>query len=237
MCTFKLKDKKILVTGSTGFLGQHIIRALTVEGATPIGADLKDAEYDLDLSDEYSISQLFHRVAGRYKNIDGLVNNAAVSFRGSDAHVTREDFDKTLSINVSGTDSCIYWFGKTMKDASIVNVASIYGILSPDFRIYEGDKRLYNPVSYGASKAGVVQLTKYQAVLLAERGVRVNAVSPGGIYQNHSPKFNSLYSERVPLKRMAQPEEIVNAILFLLSPLSSYITGQNLVVDGGLSAW
>lgn len=237
MCTFQLKDKKILVTGSAGFLGQHIMRALAVEGAIPIGADLKDADYYLDLCDDYSISQLFHKVTGRYGYIDGLVNNAAVSFKGDDAHITREDFEKTLSVNVSGTNSCIYWFSKSLRDASIVNVASIYGCLSPDFRIYMGDKKEFNSVAYGASKAGVVQLTKYQAVLLASRGVRVNAVSPGGIQQNHDAQFDILYSDRVPMQRMAQPEEVVNAILFLLSPLSSYITGQNLVVDGGLSVW
>jgi len=237
MCTFQLKDKNILVTGSAGFLGQHIMRALTVEGANPIGADLHDADYDLDLSDEHSISQLFHRVTAKYGYLDGLVNNAAIGCKGTDKHVTRDEFEKTLSVNVSGTNSCIYWFSKSLKNASIVNVASIYGCLSPDFRIYMGDEKEFNAVAYGASKAGVIQLTKYQAVLLASRGVRVNAVSPGGIQQNHDAQFDFLYSDRVPMQRMAQPEEIVNAILFLLSPLSSYITGQNLVVDGGLSAW
>lgn len=235
MCTFQLKDKNIVVTGSAGFLGQHIMRALTVEGANPIGADLRGAEYELDLDDEMSISELFKRVTDKYERIDGLINNAAISYKGGET--CRRSFDETLTVNVSGTDSCIYHFSKGMKDASIVNIASLYGCLSPDFRIYEGDRGEYNSVAYGASKAGIIQLTKYRAVLLADKNIRVNAVSPGGIYNAQDPKFSALYSDRVPMSRMAEPEEIVNAILFLLSPLSSYITGQNLMVDGGLSAW
>ena len=235
MCTFNLKDKNIVVTGSAGFLGQHIMRALTVEDANPIGADLHDAEFKLDLSYEEGIPDVWHAVENKYGRVDGLINNAAVSFKGRD--LSREEFEKTLAINVAGTDSCIHWFGKTMKNASIVNIASLYGCLSPDFRIYEGDPKEFNSVAYGASKAGIIQLTKYRAALMAKNNVRVNAVSPGGIYQQHDPEFNRLYSERVPLQRMAQPEEIVNAVLFLLSPLSSYMTGQNLLVDGGLSIW
>jgi len=152
-----------------------------------------------------------------------------------------EDANKTLAVNVTVTDERIRNFSDLMKSGrrgSIVNVSSIYGLISPDFRIYEGDPEQYNSAAYGASKAGIIQLTKYRAAAaMANFEICVNAVSPGGIYQDHHPKFNKLYSERVPMKRMTQPEEIVNAILFLLSPPSSYITGQNIVVDGGMSIW
>lgn len=238
MCTFRLKDKNILVTGAAGYLGQYIMRALTVEGANPIGADIKGSDFKLDISNDDSIWDLRCRLINEYGSLYGVVNNAAVSFKGEKTHPS--DFERTLRVNVAGTDHCINRFSDLMKSSrggSIVNVSSIYGTLSPDFRIYEGDGKQYNSAAYGASKAGVIQLTKYRAALLAEHGIRVNAVSPGGIYQDHNPDFNRLYSERVPMKRMAQPEEIANTILFLLSPLSGYITGQNIVVDGGLSVW
>lgn len=237
MCTFRLKDKKVLVTGASGYLGGHIVRALTEEGAIPITADLSGSTYKLDISNKESIWDLRKTLIEDFGNIYGVVNNAAVSFKGID--ISPESANKTLAVNITGTDECVRHFSDLIKGegGSIVNIASIYGLLSPDFRIYEGDPKEYNSAAYGASKAGIIQLTKYRAVSMADSGIRVNAVSPGGIYQDHHPKFNKLYSERVPMKRMGQPEEIVNAVLFLLSPLSSYITGQNIVVDGGMSIW
>lgn len=239
MRNFGLKNKKILVTGSSGFLGRHIMKALEEEGAIPIGADKSKAEFKVNLAKNNSIVKLFFNVCKEYDYIDGLINNAAVSYKGAMQHITRDTFDETLQVNTSGTASCIYEFSRHCTLGNIVNVASIYGLQSPDFRIYQGDRKEYNSAAYGASKAGVIQLTKYYAAEFGMKGkaIRVNSVSPGGIYQDHNPEFDMLYSDKVPLGRMANPEEIVNSILFLLSPLSSYITGHNLVVDGGLSVW
>lgn len=239
MHTFKLKDKTILVTGARGFLGEHIVRALAAEGTTIYSTDLAPRDnndpnyFPLDISNGRMVEELAYELEIGSITLDGVVNNAAVSYKGT--NISSGDFTNTLTINIQGTDNCIKRLSHLFaEDASVVNVSSIYGMLSPDFRIYEGSEDLYNSSAYGASKAGVIQLTKYYATLLAP--VRINAVSPGGIYQGHSDVFGEKYTDRVPLKRMAYPAEIVNAILFLLSPLSSYVNGHNLVVDGGLSA-
>lgn len=238
MKTLGLKGKKILVTGIDGFLGIRLSRALSDEGAYTIGTDVKESmtASEMDISDPASVYNYFGSIKTLEGQLDGIINNAAVSFKGNETDPTK--FSQTMDVNAKGTYNCITQaLGKDIlsKDASIVNVASIYGILSPDFRIYEGNKNLYSSSAYGASKAAIIQMTKYYAVQLAP--IRVNAVSPGGIFQGHNDNFSERYSERVPLKRMADPEEIVNVILFLLSPLSSYITGTNIVVDGGMSAW
>ena len=234
MRTLGLKDKKILVTGADGFLGRHIVEALISEGAYVICTDVKGSvtAEELDISDAISVYNYATKL--RYQDkmtLDGLVNNAAVSFKGNqDDPVT---FSKTMDVNVKGAYNCIEKFRHILsKDASIVNIASMYGMISPDFSIYEGNEQLYNSSAYGASKAAIIMMTRYYANQLAP--IRVNAISPGGIFQGHNDSFTERYSKNVPLKRMAGPEEIVNAILFLLSPLSSYITGINLPVTGGI---
>lgn len=230
--------KNILVTGATGFLGRHIVGELVNLGATvsPIDKNAFGVS-NVDITSEKEVSDYISRsctgmLASRYH---GIVNNAGVIPKGDD--LTAQEFVETMNVNVAGAYNVI----KTVKpflhkDASIVNVASIYGMVSPDFRIYDGiGGYLYNSSAYGSSKAALIQLTKYFAVQMAP--IRVNAISPGGIFNGHEEEFVNRYSDRVPLARMAEPEEIVNSILFLLSSMSSYITGTNLVVDGGLSVW
>ena len=126
-----------------------------------------------------------------------------------------------------------------LKKASIINIGSIFGVVSPDFRNYT-DLPRKSPEIYGASKAGVIQMTKYFSVNLAERNIRVNCVSPGGIFNPKNPQgkdFIDNYSFRVPMKRMAEEKEIVGAILYLASSAASYTTGQNILIDGGLTSW
>lgn len=246
--TFDLAGSKIVVTGANGFLGQVICNTLRFEGAEVIGIDICEAKSvstntelyiikKLDITNKNHFADLKDFITSTYNElvggyIDGLINNAAVSFKGN--HISSEEFSKTMEVNIKGTYNCITQLSDVMSSyASIVNVSSVYGLISPDFRIYDGNEDLYNSSAYGASKAAIIQMTKYYAAQLAP--IRVNAVSPGGIFQNHSRDFVEKYSKRVPLGRMADPKEIVNAIMFLLSPMSSYITGQNLVVDGGLS--
>lgn len=226
--------KNILVTGAGGFLGAHICEVLSDAGAEIYCIDKvgnpRENISQVDITDEDDINQYLYSTG---VNFSGIVNNAAVIPKGD---ITPVEFLNTMNVNVVGTRNIIQQCKDIMEaNASIVNIASIYGILSPDFRIYDGDRSSYNASAYGASKAAVVQLTKYCAAQLAP--IRVNSVSPGGIYQNHSQEFADNYAARVPLKRMAEPKEIANVIMFLLSPLSSYITGTNIVVDGGLSVW
>jgi NAD(P)-dependent dehydrogenase (short-subunit alcohol dehydrogenase family) len=231
-----LSKKNIFVTGGDGFLGKYIIKALWGDGANVYSVDVKSSEisYGLDISNVEDIKKYVNALRASGIIIDGMINNAAVSFKGGKN--TPEQFLRTLEINVQGTYNCMTLFKPILsKNASIVNVSSIYGYLSPDFRIYEGNEELFSSPAYGASKAAINQLTRYYAAQYAP--IRVNSITPGGILQNHKDSFSEKYSNRVPLKRMANPEEIVDGMLFLLSPMSSYITGHNLIVDGGLGIW
>lgn len=233
--SFNLKGKNIIVTGASGFLGSHVCGALNIEGANIIGIDINPSDNvtRINIADSDDVDDFVADLASHGIKIDGLVNNAAVNFRGG--NTTDEEFDITMSVNIKGQYNCITKIRQLIDTGSIVNVSSIFGLISPDFKVYNSDPTLYSSSVYGAAKAGLAQLTRYYAVLYG-RFVRVNSVSPGGIWQNHTKEFSDRYSERVPMKRMADVKEIVNPILFLLSPLSSYITGHNLVVDGGLTA-
>jgi NAD(P)-dependent dehydrogenase (short-subunit alcohol dehydrogenase family) len=119
---------------------------------------------------------------------------------------------------------------------SIINLASIYGIVAPDFSIYEGTE-LTMPVAYASIKAGIIALTKYIATYFGHDNIRANTVSPGGIYDNQPPSFVDKYSRKTPLGRMGNPSEIVGAVIYLASDASSFVTGHNLTVDGGWTAW
>jgi NAD(P)-dependent dehydrogenase (short-subunit alcohol dehydrogenase family) len=234
MCTFGLKDKTIVVTGAGGFLGGFIRQALLSDGANVIGIDIKTSEtaQALDITNSDAVDNFIE--LHKDLELDGLINNAAINIKGY--NIPDESFRKTLDVNITGTYNCISKFSTLMKDgSSIVNVASIYGFLSPDSRIYDDNKDEYSSSAYGITKGAILQMTRYYATHLAP--IRVNSISPGGIFNAHDKSFTDAYSKRVPLKRMAQPNEIADAMLFLLSNRSSYITGHNLVVDGGLSAW
>jgi len=233
----ELKNKNIIVTGADGFVGEHLCETLRDIGANVFATDYmlrKTETYKLDISNADEVDDYVADLASQDIWIDGVVNNAAVSYKG--AEIKDEDLERTMKVNLQGTYNCTTKFRKLMTMGAIVNIASVFGMLSPDFRTYKADPKLYNSSIYGATKAGIIQMTRYYAVHYAP-DIRVNTISPGGIWQSHDEAFVKEYSERVPMGRMAKVEEIVRPVLFLLSPLSSYITGQNLVVDGGLSAW
>jgi NAD(P)-dependent dehydrogenase (short-subunit alcohol dehydrogenase family) len=198
--------------------------------------------FTLDIRDSESVDNCFGKVKLKFENIDILINNAGVATFDHYLHRSEDDLDFMMDVNLKGTFHCIRAFisqmGPEPRDRSVVNIGSIYGIVSPDFRIYsEGDRR--SPEMYGATKAGVIQMTKYFAVDLAKRGVRVNSISPGGVFNPRSPQdpeFVLAYSKRSPMGRMASESEVASASIFLTSDLASYITGHNLLVDGGYSS-
>ena len=173
-----------------------------------------------------------------------LINNAGASTFATFEERSEEDFDWVMGVNLKGTFLCIQsyvdLFDKyKLKNGSIINIGSLYGVISPDFRIYTDCARKNSEI-YGATKAGIIQMSKYFAVHLADRNIRVNAISPGGILNPANPQgddFQKNYSFRCPMKRMANTGEMVGAVIYLASDAASYTTGQNIVIDGGFSSW
>ena len=250
---FGLEGKTVLVTGACGQLGgiicQGFLDAESVVIAVDLNLDQKNVIQDdnisyrsLDIASKHSVRLFLDELYKKCNSIDVLINNAGVSTFEPFENRTEESFDWVSDVNLKGTFLCIQEYFKHQKNnkyGNVINIASIYGLISPDPSIYhEGDRK--NSEVYGATKAGIIQMTKYFAVHLAEKNIRVNAVSPGGIFNVENPQsayFVDEYSKRNPMNRMANTEEILGAVLYLASDASSYVTGHNLVVDGGMSCW
>ena len=250
---FGLDGKKIIVTGACGQLGKVICQGFLDVGSVVIGVDININKnnviqnnnisyFPFDITSKKSVKDLFNKLYNKYSSIDVLINNAGISTFEPFEDRPEESFDWVSNVNLKGTFFCIQKYFNCQKyhgKGNIVNIASIYGLISPDPRIYrDGDRK--NSEVYGATKAGIIQMTKYFAVHLAENQIRVNVVSPGGIYNSENPQskiFINEYSKRNPTGRMANTDEMLGAILFLASNASTYVTGHNMVVDGGMSCW
>ena len=221
-------------------------RALAPEGAV-VGLTV-------DVTNEHSVEALIRGTVARFDRIDALVNNAALDpkadrDRAADLTMPFEQFpldqwNRALAVNLTGMFLCARAVAPTMlarRTGTIVNVSSTYGLVGPDQRLYEsaepGGPPAFKPVSYSVTKSAVIGLTRYLATYWAGRGIRVNTLTPGGVMHDQPPEFVRRYSERTPLGRMARRDEYCGALLFLLSDASSYMTGSNLVVDGGWTAW
>jgi NAD(P)-dependent dehydrogenase (short-subunit alcohol dehydrogenase family) len=209
----------------------------------------------VDVADPTSVNGLLQFVLDTYGRIDGLVNNAAnnpiVSDHGSSEEFsrvesfTRSQWDDDIAVGLTGAFLCSQVLGGEMARRGggvIVNIASDLSLISPDQRLYrlEGlaeDQQPVKPISYPVVKAGLIGLTRYLATYWAASGVRVNAISPGGVYAGQPDEFVARLSKLIPLGRMARVDEYEGAILFLCSDASSYMTGHNLVVDGGRTIW
>jgi NAD(P)-dependent dehydrogenase (short-subunit alcohol dehydrogenase family) len=191
------------------------------------------------------------QVVAELGEIDILHNNAAGKSDDLDAffapfeEYSIDQWRQITAVNLDGMFLVAQAVGKQMvsqeKGGSIIQTASIYGIMGPDHRIYEGsfylDRQINTPAVYSASKAAVVGLTKYLATYWAEKKIRVNTLTPGGVESGQNEEFKDRYSSRIPMNRMANAHEMVGALLYLASDASSYVTGQNIIVDGGLNAW
>lgn len=258
-----LKGRRALITGANGEIGHKLIEALAELGANLVLVDMPDSDYgailsvlnekwgvdvdccDCDLESDTQRKSLIDQIHSDNKGLDILVNNAG--FVGtSDLQGWVTDFEsqsvetwrRALEVNLTA----VFDLSRGMADllaasskGSIVNVASIYAVDGPDYSLYEGTG-MGNPAAYGASKGGLLQLTRWLSTTMAPR-VRVNAMSPGGVYRNQPESFVERYEKRTPLGRMATEDDFKGAIAFLTSDMSAYITGQNLMVDGGWTAW
>ncbi|NPV55029.1 MAG: SDR family oxidoreductase [Firmicutes bacterium] len=251
---FLLDGKVALVTGGAGRYGRFIVEALAEAGATTyiasrsvekchgLADELSQKGYkvlagQLDQASEVSARELYRRILEEQGKIDILVNNAVSRpMKGYDDPI--ESFAESMEVNATGVFMLTRIFSQNMverRQGSIINIASIQGVVGPDFSLYEGTE-MDAPPDYFFHKAGMINLTRYLAAKLGPYGVRVNAISPGGLFANQNPAFVERYSKRTFLGRMAGGEEIKGAVVFFASDASSYITGANLMVDGGYTA-
>jgi NAD(P)-dependent dehydrogenase (short-subunit alcohol dehydrogenase family) len=264
MASFDLTGRVAVITGAAGLLGEAHARALGGHGARLVLTDLDEGRCHqraeclavelgvgtlaarCDVTDRAAWLDLRGLVLERFGRLDVLVNNAGHTTRtrteGYDASFTGfrlEDWHAILDVNLTGAFLGCQVIGEVMLErgsGSIVNVASMYAVVSPNHRIYEGTG-VSQPAAYSVSKAGLLALTRYLGTLWAERGVRVNAVTPGGVFDGHEAPFLERYGRLSPVGRMAGRDEIGGAVVFLASDAASYCNGHNLVVDGGWTAW
>ena len=250
---FNLSGKTALVTGGAGLIGREIVKALHEFGATVYIADVqkdKVAELlndksvkfvHLDITSEESIAKAVDGVVKDSRNIDIFVNSAyprtnnwGLKFENIPLEAWKQNVDNQLG----GFFCSCQKVAEIMKNrggGSIVNLGSTYGVVAPDFSIYEGTE-MTMPAAYSAIKGGTIAFTRYLAAYYAKYNIRANSISPGGIFDNQAPAFVEKYSRKTPLGRMGNPEDIAGAVVFLASDASSYVTGHNLLVDGGWTA-
>jgi NAD(P)-dependent dehydrogenase (short-subunit alcohol dehydrogenase family) len=245
----KLLDKIIIVTGGNGLIGKAIIDYLIYNGAFVINVDVsKKSEvqssvyFKCDITNPKEVAKMVSSVFDKYKKIDGLVNNAyprTKDWGNKFEDVSLDSWKQNVDMQLN---SCFYLSKlvlekmKINKSGSIVNIASIYGIVGNDFSVYQDVKGMTSPVAYSAIKGGIINLTRYLASYFGHYSIRVNCVSPGGVFNNQDEAFVRKFENKVPLKRMATPADIAPSVAFLLSDESTYITGHNLIVDGGWTA-
>jgi NAD(P)-dependent dehydrogenase (short-subunit alcohol dehydrogenase family) len=267
---FRLDGRVAIVTGGLGLLGRAFCAALLDGGAELVVADLdgdacrRRAEdlgsalggrvhgHAVDITQPASLLALRDAVLAASGRIDVLVNSAAIDDRFNEGAAAEESrfenyplamWRRAVDVNLTGTFLSCQVLGAEMARqgrGSIINIASTYGLVAPDQRLYQrpdGEQRFWKSAAYPAAKGGVIALTRFLGTYWAQAGVRVNAVSPGGVYNAQEEHFVASYGARTPLGRMAQPAEMSGAVVFLASDAASYVTGSNLVVDGGWTAW
>jgi len=239
----ELNNKIILITGSAGNIGTAIYKKLSKKNKI-ISVDIKKVKrknvdhYSCDLSDRLQRKSTFSKILKRYKKIDSLINCVgALSNNYSSSNIDNQYpkiWDKFIEINLTSIFHVIIMCKKKLiksKSPSIVNIASIHASTFPDWDLYKNTK-VNNLVSYSVSKGRLVNMSKWLATYLSPK-IRVNTVSPGGIKKKQDKKFIKKYISKTPLKRMCKPEDVLNCAEFLINDKSNYITGQNIILDGG----
>ena len=263
---FDVSRKIVLITGASGQLGMEYQKAFLEHGAKVIGIDISKSSGIFELEEKFNEDYFFLScditlkdsliscLAEIKDNVgipEVLINNAAIdSPPGSSMDETgpfenypEDSWDKVLDVNLKGTFLACQVFGAEMAKnnrGSIINISSIYGLVSPDQSIYDYRKKrgeeFYKPVAYSASKSGVLNLTRYLATYWAKDNIRVNSLSISGVFNNQEEEFLDAYCKRITIGRMASSYEYNGALIFLASDASSYMTGSNLILDGGWTA-
>ncbi|WP_230680066.1 SDR family NAD(P)-dependent oxidoreductase [Pontibacter sp. 172403-2] len=255
---FSLQDKVALVSGGYGYLGSAISVALAQAGAETYVLGRSEAKFreafgqdklpnlyfqQADISSTESIAEAFKYIHARHNRLDVLVNNAYYSAGQDPEQLTDEQWALGIDGNLNSVYRCIREaipYMKQQESGKIINVSSMYGMVSPDFSIYDESPASLNPPHYGAAKAGVLQLTRYFACYLGKYGIHVNTVTPGP-FPNEEVQQDEGFIERLKkktaLNRIGSPADLKGAFVYLASDASAYMTGQNLVLDGGWTAW
>jgi len=266
MDLFSLEGKTAIVTGACGLLGVKHCEAMAEAGANVVVVDVNKESaialadklgkghlgFSADVTKETSLKELRSKIIAKYGRIDVLVNNAAINdmFENPQLALEKSKFEnyplemwqKSVDVNVTGVFLCSQVLGSVMADAeggSIINIASTYGVTAPDQNLYKdenGVQMFYKSAAYPTTKAAVLGFTRFLAAYWGNKGVRVNALSPGGVLNNQDETFIKNYSSRTVLGRMANSSDYKGALIFLASDASSYMTGANLIVDGGWTA-
>jgi len=263
---FDVSKEVVLITGVSGQLGAEYAKEFLMRGAKVAGLDTDPSTRSDTLATQYSANYQFlyadvtnkaslqtalTQIKATFGTLTVLINNAAIDSPPSaplEENGPFEDYpeaswDKVLDVNLKGVYLCCQVFGAFMAKAnkgSIINVASIYGMVSPDQNLYEYRRKrgevFYKPVAYSASKSGILNLTRYLSVYWAKQNVRVNSLTIAGVFNNQEQAFLDVYCSRIPVGRMANVDEYNGSVLFLASEASRYMTGHNLIVDGGWTA-
>lgn len=263
---FSLKNKTAIVTGAIGLIGKKHCEALAAAGANVVVADMNEDACQafasalgdrhlgiaLDVTSEASLKAARDRILTKYGTIDVLVNNAAINDMFENPGMAKElsafenypadAFRKSLDVNVTGVFLASQVFGTVMAEkgsGSIINIASTYGMVGPDQSIYrdkEGNQTFFKSAVYPVTKGAVINFTRFLAAYWGDKGVRVNTLSPGGVENSQDDYFIQNYSAKTLLGRMAKASDYQGALIFLASDASAYMTGANLVVDGGWTA-
>tara|TARA_Y100001934_G_C12249291_1_gene724266 strand:+ start:98 stop:907 length:810 start_codon:yes stop_codon:yes gene_type:complete len=263
---FDVSEEIVVITGVCGQLGNAYAREFLNNGARVVGLDINNPDpsnqlfvtgkdkykyIKADITQKSSLQKSLLEIIDHFGVPTVLINNAGIDSppsappdeTGPFEDYPEESWDKVVNVNLKGVYLCCQVFGSAMainKRGSIVNVSSIYGVVSPDQNLYEYRRSrgevFFKPVAYSASKSGIINLTRYLAVYWAKKSIRVNSLTLAGVFNNQEREFLEIYCSRIPIGRMADEDEYNGAVIFLASAASQYMTGHNMIVDGGWTA-